>query len=73
LEIKPAKIVKEKGICKLAAEYKEAQEDEEGWYNEVSLIENEVCYIPTPIDSWYYELKYYLTHGSAPQYLEPRK
>jgi hypothetical protein len=37
------------------------------------LIENEVYYIHAPTDSWYYEMKYFLTHGSAPQYLEPRK
>jgi hypothetical protein len=27
-------------------------------------------YANTP---WYYEMKYYLTHGSSPQYMEPKK
>jgi hypothetical protein len=52
---------------------KDAQEDEEGWENEVSLTENEIYYIHVPTKSWYYELKYYLTHGISPQYLEPQK
>jgi hypothetical protein len=30
-------------------------------------------YIPVNSDQWYYEMKYYLTHGSAPHYLEPKK
>jgi hypothetical protein len=40
---------------------------------EVNLIEEEVYYVHVTLDSWNYEMKYYLTHGYAPQYLEPRK
>jgi hypothetical protein len=47
--------------------------DEEDMYNQESLIVDAIHYILSPTDSWYYELKYFLTHGSAPIYLEPRK
>jgi hypothetical protein len=37
------------------------------------LFEKEVCYIPVGSDPWFYETKYYLTHGSTPHYLDPKK
>ena len=38
------------------------EEEEEGWENEVDMLEREVLHIPTSINSWYNDLKYYLTH-----------
>jgi hypothetical protein len=46
--------------------------DQEGWENELE-VRNEVLYILVPTNSWYYDIKYYLTHGTSPQYLEPKK
>ena len=40
-------------------------EEEEGWDNEVDLLQGEVLYMPTLTNSWYNDLKYYLTHGSS--------
>ena len=62
LEIKPAKLVKGQGLCKLATEALDPQNDEEGWKNEEKLFEREVLYISTSTNSWYNDLKYYLTH-----------
>jgi hypothetical protein len=73
LEIKPAKIVKGKGLCKLAVESTHDRAKEDELYQDQNLFENEVCYIPVNNDQWYYEMKYYLTHGSTPHYMEPKK
>ena len=74
LEIKPAKLVKGQGLCKLAAEAQDPQmEEEEGWDNEVDLLQKEVAYMPTSTNSWYNDLKYYLTHGSSPNHLDAQK
>ena len=45
-------------------------EEEEGWDNEVDMVQNEVLYIPASTNSWYNDLKYYLTHGSSPNHLD---
>jgi hypothetical protein len=42
-------------------------------YQDQSLFEREVCYIPVNSDQWYYEMKYYLTHGTTPHYMEQKK
>jgi hypothetical protein len=74
LEIKPAKLVKGQGLCKLAAEAQDLQmEQEEGWDNEVDMLQNEVLYIPASTNSWYNDLKYYLTHESSLNHLDARK
>jgi hypothetical protein len=73
LEIKPTKIVKGKGLCKLAAESTHDKERKDELYQDQNLFEREVCYIPINSDQWYYEMKYYLTHGTTPHYMEPKK
>ncbi|CAF4279879.1 unnamed protein product, partial [Adineta steineri] len=45
-------------------------EQEEGWDNEVDMLQNEVLYIPASTNSWYNDLKYYLTHRSSPNHLD---
>jgi hypothetical protein len=73
LEIKPTKIVRGQGLCKLVVDSENSQvSDQEGWENELE-VSNEVLYIPTPTFSWYNDIKYYLTHGSSPESLEPKK
>jgi hypothetical protein len=72
LKIIPANIVKGKGLCKLAVESTGSKDGEDKIYKEENLLEKEVCYILVIIDPWNYEMKYYLTHGSAPQYMEPK-
>ena len=74
MEIKPAKLVKGQGLCKLTAEAQDPQtEQEEGWDNEVDMVQNKVLYIPASTNSLYNDLKYYLTHGSSPNHLDARK
>ena len=64
LEIKTTKLVKGQGLCKLMEEALDSQEEEEkGWENEADMLEREVLYITTSINSWYNYLKYYLTNG----------
>ena len=41
LEIKPAKLMKDQGLCKLAVEAQDRQmEQEEGWDNEVDMLQS---------------------------------
>lgn len=47
LQIKPSKIVKGQGLCRLVAESNDSKENEEGWENEEKKFEKEVCYIPS--------------------------
>ena len=39
----------------------------------VDVLQREVLYMPVSTDSWYNDLKYYLTHGSSPNHLDARK
>ena len=66
--------MKGQGLCKLAEEAQDPHmEQEEGWENEVDLMQNEVLYMPTSTNSWYNYLKYYLTHESSPNHLDAHK
>ena len=73
LEIKPTKLVKGQGLCNLAAEALDPQENEGGWENEVDMFEREVIYIPASKNSCYNDFKYYLTHGFSRSHLNPQK
>jgi hypothetical protein len=54
LDIKLGKIVKGKGLCKLAAEAQDLINAEDlGWENELSLWYGEALYIPPRRESWY--------------------
>ena len=67
-------MVKGQGLCKLVEEALDLQkEEEEGWDNEVDLLKSEVLYIPALTNSWYNDIKYYLTHGRSLNYLDARK
>ena len=70
LEIKPSKLVRGQGLCKLATKALDPKNDEEGWENEAEFFEREVLYVPTSTNSWYNELKYYLTHGKSLEYMD---
>ena len=49
------------------------EEEEEGWENEVDMLQRKVLYIVASTNSWYNDLKYYLTHGSSLSHLDARK
>jgi hypothetical protein len=74
LEINPTKLVKGQGLGKLVAKELDPQKkEEEGWDNEVDLLQSEVLYIPASTNSWYNDIKHYLTHGRSPNHLDSRK
>ena len=73
MEINPSKLVKGQGLCNLGAKTLDLQENEEGWENEAYMFEREVLYIPVSTNSWYNDLKYYLTHGRILFHLDARK
>ena len=52
LEIKPLKIVRGQGLCKLAARSSDVSESDLHFFGEPSLFEREVFPISTPPDSW---------------------
>jgi hypothetical protein len=71
LDIKPTKIVRGQGLCKLVAESQDLIESENsGWDNELSLWCSEVMYIPPEKDSWYTDLSYFLHHDTCPEHLK---
>jgi hypothetical protein len=74
LDIKPTKIVRDQGLCKLATKSQDLIESENlGWDNELSLWCSEVMYIPPGQDSWYTDLSYFLHHGTFLEHLNPRE
>lgn len=72
LEIKPAKIVRGQGLCKLAAESIGSPDDDCNIFY-ANLYEKELLIIPDNPNSWYSDLKFLLLHGHAPEYLTPTK
>lgn len=74
LDIKPTKIVRGKGLCKLVMESQDLIDLENyGWDNKISLWCSEVLYIPPGKDSWYGNLSFFLHHGTCPKHLKPRE
>jgi hypothetical protein len=73
LDIKPAKLVKGKGLCKLATEAQDQAIPYFGWENEITLWCNEIAYISLGKVSWYNDLAYLLHHGTCPKNLNPRE
>ena len=71
LEVKPLKIVRGQGLCKLAAASADSAEVDLHFFSEPSLFEREVFPISTPPDSWYDDIKFFLLHGAAPEHLDP--
>ena len=72
LEIKPLKIVRGQGLCKLAAGSSDNSESDLHFFDEQFLFEREVFPISNPSDSWYHDIKFFLLHGNAPEHLDSR-
>jgi len=66
LDIKPTKLVKEQGLCKLPVEAQDQVNEDYGWENEMALWCGEVSYISPRQESWYGKLTYLLHHGTFP-------
>jgi hypothetical protein len=73
LDIKPDKLVKGQGLCKITAEAQDQVNEDSGSENEIALWCGEVAYIPPGRDSWYKDLAYLLHHGTCPEILNPRE
>ena len=70
MEIKPLKIVRGQGLCKLAAGSSNVSESDLHFIDENFLFEREVLPISAPSDSWYHDIKFFLLHGNAPENLD---
>jgi hypothetical protein len=73
MDIKPAKLFKGQGLCKLAVEAQDQVNEDPRWDNEVALWCGEASYISPGEESWYEKLTYLLHHGTFPEYLNPRE
>jgi hypothetical protein len=74
LDIKPAKIVKGQGLCKLVVDAQDMINAEDSdWENDLSFWCNIALYIPPGKTSWYENLSYLLHHGTCPENLNPRE
>jgi hypothetical protein len=65
IDIKPAKLVKGQGLCKLAVKTQDQVNEDSGWENEMKLWCGEVSYISPEQESWYKDLNYLLHHGTC--------
>jgi len=66
LDIKPAKLVKGQGLCKLVVDSQDQVNEDFGWENELALWCSEALYVPLGQESWYGKLTYLLHHGTFP-------
>jgi hypothetical protein len=72
LEIKPAKIVRGQGLCKLLTETIDTTSENADKVKDTEDIQH-VCVTPDIPDSQYSDLVYYLTHGTTPSHLDFKK
>ena len=72
LEIKPLKIVRGQGLCKLASGSSDMFEFDLHFIDEHFLFEREVLPILSPSYSWYHDIKFFLLHGNALEHLDSR-
>jgi hypothetical protein len=69
LEFNPTIMVRGQWICELEAETKnQANVDEMGWENEISMYANDICYMHDTTNAWYGDLENYLHYGSWTSY-----
>jgi hypothetical protein len=73
LDIKPSKLIKGQGLCKLVAEAQDLINEDPRWENELALWCNEALYIPPGKESWYGKLIYLLHHGTFLENLSPKE
>ena len=73
LDIKPTKLVKGQGLCKLVAEAQDQANQDPGWDNEIALWCGEAAYISPGPDSWYKDLAHLLHQRTCLENLNPRE
>jgi hypothetical protein len=72
LEITPAQIVRGQGLCKLVVDSVEEQESQINTSTVNQHNEKQISCAQVTANSWYENIKFYLTHGSAPRNLDPK-
>jgi len=71
LEITPTQIVRGQGLCKLVAD---SIKEHESQINTLTVNQHngkQISCSQVAANSWYDDIKFYLTHGSSPRYLDP--
>jgi hypothetical protein len=72
LEITPAQIVRGQGLCKLVVDSVEEQESQINTSTVNQHNEKQISCAQATANSWYENIRFYLTHGSSPHNLDPK-
>jgi hypothetical protein len=72
LEITPAQIVRGQGLCKLVVDSVEEQESQINTSTVNQLNEKQISCAQATANYWYENIRFYLTHGSAPRNIDPK-
>jgi hypothetical protein len=70
LEITPAQIVRDQGLCKLVTDSVEEQQGQINVLTKNQHSQSQICCAQDAANSWFDDIKFYLTHGSAPRHLD---
>jgi hypothetical protein len=73
LDIKPAKLVKGQGLCKLVVEAQDQLNEDPVWENDLVLWCSEALYVTPRRESWYGKLTYLMHHGTFLENLNPKE
>jgi hypothetical protein len=73
LEITPAQIVRGQGLCKLVVDSVEEQRSQTDVLIEDQHNQSQIYCVQNPTNPWYDDIKFYLTHSSAPHHLDRKK
>jgi hypothetical protein len=73
LYIKPAKLIKGQGLCKMVTKAQDLINEYPERENELALWCSEVLYIPPGKESWYGKLIYLLHHGNFQKHLSSKE
>ena len=72
LKINPTQIVRGQGLCKLVVDSVEGQEIQINISTVNHHNRKQISCTKIVSNSWYDDIKFYLTHGSTPRYLDPK-
>ena len=72
LEINPAKIVIQQGLCLPAAQSNDPEQEQQ-WIQEEDMSIDTTDVISAPSFEWYDDIRFYLTYGYAPPTLDFKK
>jgi hypothetical protein len=73
LEITPTQIVRGQGLCKLVVDSVEEKQSQINVLTVNQHSQNQIYCTQVVANSWFDDIKFYLTHGSSPHHLNPKK